>query len=118
MGVDFIIFAFCNALKRKHQSTSHGGGRCYILRLGVNSLLLKKFILFYFWLHGLFIAVPGFSLVVVCGLLVETSSLVAEHRLWGAASVVVARGLSCPETCGIFPDQGLNLCPWHWQVDS
>ena len=26
-------------------------------------------------------------------------------------SVVVAHGLSCPTTCGIFPDQGLNLCP-------
>ena len=116
--IDFIIFAFCNALKRKHQSTRHGGGSCYILRLGVNSLLLKKFILFYFWLHGLFIAVHGFSLVVVCGLLVEMSFLVAEHRLWSAASVVVAYGLSCPETCGILPDQGSNLCPWHWQVDS
>ena len=23
-----------------------------------------------------------------------------------------------PETCGIVPDQGLNLCPLHWQVDS
>ena len=20
--------------------------------------------------------------------------------------------------CGIFPDQGLNLCPLHWQADS
>ena len=32
--------------------------------------------------------------------------------------VVVARGLSCPVACGIFPDQGLNLCPPHWQVES
>ncbi|KAI4588492.1 hypothetical protein MJG53_002900, partial [Ovis ammon polii x Ovis aries] len=23
--------------------------------------------------------------------------------------------LSCPMACGIFPDQGLNLCPLHWQ---
>ena len=53
------------------------------------------------------------------------------------ASVVVARGLSssdsralecrlssvehrlsCFAACGIFPDQGLNPCPLHWQVDS
>ena len=34
------------------------------------------------------------------------------------ASVVVARGLSCSTACGIFPDQGLNPCPLHWQVDS
>ena len=27
-------------------------------------------------------------------------------------------GLSCSATCGIFPDQGSNLCPLHWQVDS
>ena len=23
-----------------------------------------------------------------------------------------------PTTCGIFQDQGLNLCPLHWQMDS
>ena len=33
-------------------------------------------------------------------------------------SVVVAHGLSCPTTCGIFPDQELNLCPLPWQADS
>ena len=32
-------------------------------------------------------------------------------------SVVVARGLSCPEACGIFPDQESNPCFLHWQVD-
>ena len=26
--------------------------------------------------------------------------------------------LSCPTACGIFPDQGLNPCPLHWQVES
>ena len=29
----------------------------------------------------------------------------------------MAHGLSCSATCGIFPDQGSNLCPLHWQVD-
>ena len=35
-----------------------------------------------------------------------------------AASAVAVHGLSCPEACGISPDQGLNLCPPHWQADS
>ena len=33
-------------------------------------------------------------------------------------SVVVTHGLSCPVACGIFPDQGWNLCLLQWQVDS
>ena len=36
-----------------------------------------------------------------------------ERRL----SSVVHR-LSCSAACGIFLDQGSNLCPLHWQVDS
>ena len=35
-----------------------------------------------------------------------------------ADSVVVAHGLSCSAACGIFPDQGSNPCPLHWQADS
>ena len=27
-------------------------------------------------------------------------------------------GLSCSVACGIFPDQGSNPCPLHWQADS
>ena len=67
----------------------------------------------------------GFSLVVVCGLLIAAASLVMGHRLWGiGASVVVVCGLSgcssqalehrlsccgaCSEACGIFPDQESN----------
>ena len=35
-----------------------------------------------------------------------------------AGSVVVAHGPSCSAACGIFPDQGLNPYPLHWQADS
>ena len=35
-----------------------------------------------------------------------------------AGSVVVAHRPSCSVACGIFPDQGSNLCPLHWQADS
>ena len=33
-------------------------------------------------------------------------------------SVIVAHGPSCSAACGIFPDQGSNPCPLHWQSDS
>ena len=35
-----------------------------------------------------------------------------------ASSVIVAHGPSCSAACGIFPDQGSNPCPVHWQADS
>ena len=59
----------------------------------------------------------GYSLVVVCGLLTAMASLVAEHGLWGTGSTAVAHRLSCPQARGIFPDQGLNPGPQHWQAD-
>ena len=60
----------------------------------------------------------GATLRSVSGLL-AVSSLAVERRLWGAwASAAVAHGLICPEACGIFEDQGSNLCPLHWQADS
>ena len=33
-------------------------------------------------------------------------------------SVVVGHGRRCPVARGIFPDQGLNPCPLHWQAVS
>ena len=35
-----------------------------------------------------------------------------------AGSAIVAHGPSCSVACGIFPDQGSNPCPLHWQADS
>ena len=73
--------------------------------------------------RGLLIAVA--SLVVehglqVCGLqqLWHVGSVVVAHGLQSTGSVVVVHGLSCSAACGIFPDQGSNLCPLHWQADS
>ena len=67
----------------------------------------------------------GLLFVVVRGLLIAVASLV-EHglqarglqQMWCAGSVVWAHGLSCSAACGIFPDQGSNPCPLHWQADS
>lgn len=36
----------------------------------------------------------------------------------GAGSAVVAQGLGCPTSRGIFSDQRLSLCPLNWQADS
>ena len=88
-------------------------------------LLFKNFYLFicYIWLHWVFavwglspfVASRGYSLVVVCGLLLVVASLVVEYRLWRVwASIVGAQRLSCPEACGIFLEQGSNLWPLHW----
>ena len=80
-----------------------------------------------FWLHWVFVAVHGLSPVrasgahsflVVRGLLVAAASPCGERALGTSASVVVAHGLSCPTTSGIFPDQGSNPCPLHWQAKS
>ncbi|KAJ8796197.1 hypothetical protein J1605_018139 [Eschrichtius robustus] len=49
----------------------------------------------------------------------STLLLRCEARALGVrASVVVAHGPSCSMACGIFPDQGSNPCPPHWQADS
>ena len=81
--------------------------------------------------HGLSpVAVSGgHSLVEVRDLLSAVASLVAEHRLKDAGSVVVAprfqhtgsvvmaHRLSCSSACGVFPEQGSNPCPLHWQAE-
>ena len=59
----------------------------------------------------------GYSLVMVQGFPIVVASLIMEHGLQGAGSVVVHR-LSCPEAGGIFPEQGLNRCSLHCKVDS
>ena len=57
----------------------------------------------------------GLNFVVVRGLLTVVASLTrfGERALGAQASVVGAHGPSCSMACGIFPDQGLNLCPLH-----
>ena len=68
----------------------------------------------------------GPLLAALCRILTAAASPVVEHGLqargpqqsWRAGSAVVARGLGCSVACGIFPDQGSNPCPLHWQVGS
>ena len=48
----------------------------------------------------------------------NVGSLIAAPRLYSTGSIVVVRRLSCSVACGIFPNQGSNLCLQHWQVNS
>ena len=45
-------------------------------------------------------------------------SVVVARRLQSTGSVVVVHRLSRSVACGIFSDQGSNLCPLKWQADS
>ena len=60
---------------------------------------------------SLFIAVRG-PLTISRPLLLRSTG----SRRTG--SVIVAHGPSRSVACGIFPDQGSNPCPLHWQADS
>ena len=89
---------------------------------------LKRFIYVSIWLHWALVAAQGlslvaasrgYSLVLECGFLSDTSSLIAEHGLWSPQiSVAAARGLSWPTARGVLLDQGSNPCLLHWQADS
>ena len=88
--------------------------------------IFKKYLFIYFWLCWVLVSVLGLSLVAVSG--GHSSSWCAGLSLswpllWStgsrhAGSVVVAHGPSCSAACGIFPDQGSNPWPLHWQADS
>ena len=69
-----------------------------------------------FWLCWVFVTACGLSLVAVFRL-IAVASLVAVQSV-GAGSAAVAPWRSCCVACGLFPDQGSNLCPLHLQVDS
>ena len=82
---------------------------------------------FNFWLCWVFVSVRGLSLVAASGgrsssrcasLSLSQPLLLRSTGSRCAGSVVVAHGPSCSTACGIFPDQGSNPGPLHWQVDS
>ena len=95
--------------------------------LGLFFFKLFIYLFIYFWLCWVFVSVRGLSLVVASGGHSSSRcaglSLSRPLLLWStssrrAGSVVVAHGPSCSAACGIFPDQGSNPCPLHWQADS
>ena len=103
---------------------------CLLLFIPLNKQvnIFKKFYLFiYLWLCWVFVSVRGLSLVVAsgghsssrcAGLSLSRPLLLRSTGSRRAGSAVVAHGPSCSVACGIFPDQGSNPCPLHWQADS
>ena len=93
------------------------------------------YVCMYVWLCWVFVSVRGLSLVVAsgghsssrcgghsssrcAGLSLSRPLLLRSTGSRRAGSVVVAHGPSCSLARGIFPDQGSNPRPPHWQADS
>ena len=103
---------------------------CCFVVVVVCLFVLKFFTyLFLFLVHWFFIAAHGllsswgrWELLSSCGVRASLCSgffCCRGSRAWGLSSLTL--GLSCPEVCGIFPTQGLNLCLScfvHWQVGA
>ena len=106
-------------------------------RAGTQSRILDSFffliylfifiIIIIFWLCWVFASVWGLSLVAAsgghsssrcAGLSLSRPLLLRSTGSRHTGSAVVAHGPSCSAACGIFPDQGSNPCPLHWQADS
>ena len=92
-------------------------------------LFFLKFIylFIYLWLCWVFVSVRGLPLVAAsgdhsssrcAGLSLSRPLLLRSTGSRRARSVIVAHGPSCSAACGIFPYQGSNPCPLHWQADS
>ena len=83
--------------------------------------------IYFLWLCWVFVSVRELSLVAAsgghsssrwAGLSLSWPLLLRSTGSRHAGSVVVAHGPSRSAACGIFPDQGSNPCPLHWQADS
>ena len=90
-------------------------------------ILFIYLFIYLFWLCWVFVSVRGLSLVAASGghsssrcmgLSLSRPLLLRSMGFRRSGSVVVAHGPSCSVACGIFPDQGSNPCPLHWQADS
>ena len=97
----------------------------FFLIFFIATLFIYLFI--YFCLCWVFVSVQGPSPVVAggghsssrcAGLSPPWPFLLRSTGSRRARSAVVAHGPSCSAASGIFPDQGSNLCPQHWQADS
>ena len=68
---------------------------------------------------SLLVANGGYSLLACEGFSQRSVPSRCRAQVLGFwASLVAGHGFSCSAACGIFLDQGSNLCPLHWQVDS
>ena len=88
---------------------------------------LNKFIYLFLAVFWVIVSVRGLPLVAAsgghsssrcAGLSLSWPLLLRSTGSRRAGSVIVAHGPSCSAACGIFPDQGSNPYPLHWQADS
>ena len=89
--------------------------------------LFNLYLCIYLWLCWVFTSVQGPSPVAAsgghsssqcAGLSSSRPLLLRSAGSRRAGSAIVAHGPSCSVACGIFPDQGSNPRPLHWQADS
>ena len=66
----------------------------------------------------LVVASGGHSSSRCAGLSLSRPLLLRSTGSRCAGSAIVAHGPSCSAARGIFPDQGSNPCPLHWQAES
>ena len=118
----------------KQQQPKHGSGTTFWYAAVFFFFFFKQFssslfvcLSIYLWLCWVFVSVRGLSLVAAsrghsssrcAGLSLSRPLLWRSTGSRRAGSVIVAHGPSCSAACGIFPDQGSNPCPLHWQADS
>ena len=138
MNIYIYIRILCQILF--HYSSLQGiehSSLCYTVGLCCSPIFKNNFTYLFGCAESSFLQ-EGFSLVVASGVLLcswdartfhcsglsccGTRALgriglaVAARRLQSSGSVVAANGLSCPLACGLFPNQGWNLCSRNWQV--
>ena len=121
----FVVFSTC----------LHSGAQTEVSAVASTMLFFFFFLIFlfffkliyYLWPCWVFVSVRGLSLVAAsggrsssrcAGLSLSRPLLLRSTGSRRAGSVVVAHGPSCSAACGIFPDQGSNPRPLHWQADS
>ena len=94
---------------------------------GNNLFFLKNYLFIYLWLCWVFVSVRGPSPAAAsrghsssrcAGLSLPQPLPLRSTGSRRAGSAIVARGPSRSAARGIFPDQGSNPCPLHWQADS
>ena len=89
--------------------------------------LFIYYLFIYSWLCRVLVSVRGLPPVAAsgghsssrcAGLSLSWPLLLRSTGSRCAGSATVAHGPSRSAACGIFPDQGSNLRPLHWQADS
>ena len=120
--IEVVLAQHLNVINATELSTFMVNGEFFF-----NSFKFIYLLFIYFWLCWVFVSVRGLCLVAAsgghsssrcAGLSLSWPLLLRSTGSRCAGSVVVAHGPRCSAACGIFPDQGSNLCLLHWQADS